>query len=68
MRNSLALPALGGQIKSKMIHQLDSSRPVSEAATAVAASTGRQLTISNGHMPVLYSVVMTHHAISDMIN
>lgn len=25
---ALALPALGGQIKSKMIHQLDSSGPV----------------------------------------
>lgn len=37
---ALALPALGGQIKSKMIHQLDSSRPVSVAATAAAVSTG----------------------------
>lgn len=51
VRNSLALPALGGQIKSKMIHQLDSSRPVSVAATAAAASTRRQLTISGrSHM------------------
>lgn len=37
---ALALPALGGQIKSKMIHQLDSSGPVSVAATAAAVSTG----------------------------
>lgn len=68
VRNNLALPALGGQIKSKMIHQLDSSRPVSVAATAAAASTRRQLTISAGHTWLLYSVVTTHLAVSDMTN
>lgn len=59
---ALALPALGGQIKSKMIHQLDSSGPVSVAATAAAVSTGWQLTISAGHTWLLCSVVTTHQA------
>lgn len=68
VRSSLALPALGGQIKSKMIHQLDSGRPVSVAATAAAASTTRQLTISGGHTRLLYSVAPTHHAASLVIN
>lgn len=66
--NSLALSALGGQIKNKMIHQLDSSRHVSVAATAAAVSTRRQLTISAGHTWLLYSVVTTHHMVSDMIS
>lgn len=66
VRNSLALPALGGQIKSKMIHQLDSSRPGSvAAAAAAAASTARQLTISTGHTGLLYSVALTHRTVSD---
>lgn len=61
-KEALALPALGGQIKSKMIHQLDSSGPVSVAATAAAVSTGWQLTISAGHTWLLCSVVTTHQA------
>lgn len=65
VRNSLALPALGGQIKSKMIHQLDSSRPGSVAAAAAAASTARQLSISTGHTWLLCSVALTHHTVSD---
>lgn len=69
VRNSLALPALGGQIKSKMIHQLDSSRPGSVAAAAAAAApTARQLTISTGHTWLLHSVALTHHTVSDGIN
>lgn len=62
LEEALALPALGGQIKSKMIHQLDSSGPVSVAATAAAVSTGWQLTISAGHTWLLCSVVTTHQA------
>lgn len=66
--NSLALTALGGQIKNKMIHQLDSRKPVCVAATAAAPPTKQQLAISTSHTWLVYIVVMMHLSLSDGIH
>lgn len=58
-RPGMASLAFAGQIKGQMIHQLDSSRPVSAAAAAAAAtaaSAERQLAISGGRRRTVWHI------------